>query len=314
MQVLRLRSVFLVALVVLSSFLLSACQNMPWQRQFSGLQVEMTDGTTAQVYLDGLHLGQTPYEKRDIRPGTYTFRIEPADNKKQPYETQIHLYPNTLTSVLWSFRSSELTGTGEILELEPLASRDRAELSVTTVPEGANISLGTSSYGLSPVIVDSVPVGTYDLSIEAVAHVKKALAVKIEPGFRLHVFSRLAKEDAALETGGSTTTGGAAFDQALELSEESQQATISARRTIPSPTPATLAEAADPEPPYVVIGETPTGWLRVRGEPSSAGAEVARVNPEEKYPYKSTQNGWYEIEYSPGETGWISGQYADIIR
>lgn len=281
---------------------------MPWQKQFSGMQVQMTDGSVAQVYLDGLHKGQTPYEVRDIRPGTYTFRLEPADSKKQPYETQIHLYANTMTSVLWSFRTSELNGTGEILELEPLASRDRAELSVTTVPEGANISLGTNSYGLSPVIVDSVPVGTYDLSIEAVAHVKKALAVQIEPGYRLHVFSRLAKEDAALETAPSS---GGSLDQALELAEQSENATLSARRTLPSPSP---TAAAEPEPPYVVIGSTPTGWLRVRGEPTSNGAEVARVNPEEKYPYKSTQNGWYEIEYSAGETGWISGQYADIIR
>jgi hypothetical protein len=303
-----------MSLILLSSVFLTACQNMPWQKQFSGIQVQMTDNSVSQVYLDGLHRGQTPLEIRDIRPGTYTFRLEPADSKKQPYETQVHLYANTMTSVLWSFRTNELNGTGEILELEPLASKERAELAVTTVPEGANISLGTSTYGLSPVIVDSAPVGTYDLSIEAVAHVKKALAVKIEPGYRLHVFSRLAKEDAALETaGGSGSPSGSGLDQALELAEESAQSSISARRSIPSPAPSSLTET-EPEPPYVVIGSTPTGWLRVRGEPSSNGAEVARVNPEEKYPYKSTQNGWYEIEYSPGETGWISGQYADIIR
>jgi len=284
---------------------------MPWQKQFSGLQVQMTDSSVAQIYLDGSHLGQTPYEQRDVRPGTYSIRIEPAASDKQPYETQIHLYPNTLTSILWSFQSSELTGSGEILELEPLASQDRAELSVTTVPEGANISLGTNTYGLSPVIVDSVTPGTYDLSIEAVAHIKKALPVQIQPGFRLHVFSRLSKENAALEGQEGDTTS--SLDQALELTNEDTESTLSARRELPGDA-GSPALSADPEPPYVVIGTTPTGWLRVRATPTADGTEVARVEPEEKYPYLSTENGWYEIEYSAGENGWISGQYADIIR
>lgn len=303
--------------------MLAGCSNLPWQKQFSGLQVKMTDGTVAQVYLDGLHLGQTPLEKRSIRPGTYTFRLESNDSGKQPYETQIHLYPNTFTSVLWNFRVSEIGGAGDILELEPLASKDRAELSVITVPEGANISLDTTSYGLSPVIVDSVAPGTYDLSIDAVAHVEKAIQVQIQPGSRLHVFSRLAKEAGALGTESSAgADSGRTAEQGAELSqpeESSGQGTAaqpdtqgapSARRQLPPENP----EPAQLQPPYVVIGSTPTGWLRVRSEPSSSGAEVARVEPEEKYPYKSTENGWYEIEYASGQLGWISGQYADIIR
>src|SRR5690606_18308650 len=147
----------------------------------------------AQVYLDGLHYGHTPFEKKDIRPGTYTLRVEPGEKDKKPYETQIHLYPNTITSVMWSFKGAEPTGSGEIYELEPLASQDRSELSVITVPEGAKISLDTKSYGLSPVVVESAPVGSAALSIEAVAHVKKSTPIELMPGFRLNVFARLNK-------------------------------------------------------------------------------------------------------------------------
>lgn len=264
------------------------------------------DSSVSQVYLDGLHYGQTPFEKRDIRPGTYTLRIEPAEADKKPYETQIHLYPDTLTSVLWSFEGSEPTGTGEILELEPLASQERSELSVITVPEGAKVSLDSKSYGLSPTVVESVSAGQYNLAIEAVAHVKKAISINLQPGYRLHVFSRLAKESDALAVTPDSSASG--------------ETTPPAENTLaPSPSASPLAMAPSPSPnepakPYVTIRETGTGWLRVRDEAANTGAEVARLDVGNKYPYRSTLNGWYEIEYETGKTGWISGQYADIIR
>ena len=64
----------------------------------------------------------------------------------------------------------------------------------------------------------------------------------------------------------------------------------------------------------MVINETGTGWLRVRDQASSAGQEIARVDVGGKYPYRANLQGWYEIEYEPGETGWISGQYAELVR
>jgi N-acetylmuramoyl-L-alanine amidase len=63
-----------------------------------------------------------------------------------------------------------------------------------------------------------------------------------------------------------------------------------------------------------VIKETGTGWLRVRDEAAGTGEEVARVDVGQHYKYLSNMEGWLEIEYSPGKTGWISGQFADIVR
>ncbi len=305
-----------VVILVTSAVLLSGC-SLPGQKDFSGLQVEITSGSVSQIYLDGLHYGQTPFEKRDIRPGTYTLRIEPEDSGKKPYESQVHLYPNTLTSVLWSFDGPEPTGAGEILELEPLASKERTELSVITVPEGAKISLDTKSYGLSPAVVESVSAGQYTLSIEAVAHVKKAFGITLQPGYRLHVFSRLIKENAALATPESSSASAQAKAEPTPDILQIQAPTASAT---PSPRPSPSASPSAPQPsqniekPYAIIKETGTGWLRVRDQASSTGQEVGRVDVGLKYKYLSNLEGWYEIEYSPGKTGWISGQFADIIR
>ena len=81
--------------------------------------------------------------------------------------------------------------------------------------------------------------------------------------------------------------------------------------------PAKLASAT-PTPAAaekkVKIKETPTGWLRVREKPTRASPEVARVNPGQEYPYLDERDGWFEIEYQPGKTGWVSGRYAAKVK
>jgi len=73
---------------------------------------------------------------------------------------------------------------------------------------------------------------------------------------------------------------------------------------------ATPTEGPPMAKPYVLIKETPTGWLRVRMEPSTTATEAAKVNPGEKYPLLEEKGGWYKIRYSGDKEGWISAQYA----
>ena len=60
----------------------------------------------------------------------------------------------------------------------------------------------------------------------------------------------------------------------------------------------------------VTILDTPTGWLRVRSEPSTAGTEVAKVDPGKEFPFLEEDGEWYKIEYASGQIGWISSEYA----
>jgi uncharacterized protein YgiM (DUF1202 family) len=67
--------------------------------------------------------------------------------------------------------------------------------------------------------------------------------------------------------------------------------------------------------PQVEVSQTPTGYLRVRSEPSTLGNEVGRVVPGVKYNLIETdvKSGWFKIEYSEGQSGWISNQFAKRI-
>ena len=60
----------------------------------------------------------------------------------------------------------------------------------------------------------------------------------------------------------------------------------------------------------VVIGDTPTGFLRVREEPSTNASEAAQVKPRDKFTLLDEDAGWYKIEYVKGKEGWVSSQYA----
>lgn len=309
----------LVPFIALSSLLFSGC-TLPWQKNIAGLSIQVTEGINAQVFLNDLHLGSTPIDKDDLKTGVYKLKIVPdSSTGKQPYETEIHLYPGALTSVLWSFSGPDPSGTGDILELEPLSTKERAELSVITVPEGASVSLNSTTYGLSPVILDTIEPGEYALAVSAVGHVRKSFSAKVTKGYRLHVFSRLEKEGGSL----ATTTPTPAPEPSptptpLVLGTDTSQPTPRPTPVItPSPTPIAAAGAsssANLTKPYVTISDTGTGWLRVRDQASNAGAEIAKVTVGASYPYISSLNGWYEIEYLAGKQGWISGQYATIVR
>ena len=62
------------------------------------------------------------------------------------------------------------------------------------------------------------------------------------------------------------------------------------------------------------ILSTPTGWLRVRFEPSLEASEAAKVDTGKTFAYFEEQSGWYQIEYEKGKKGWISAQYANPVE
>ena len=70
---------------------------------------------------------------------------------------------------------------------------------------------------------------------------------------------------------------------------------------------------------YVEILVTPTGYLRVRSLPGTAGREIDQVTPGSKYLFlgEDAETGWYEIQLEApapglpqGRSGWVSNEYS----
>jgi uncharacterized protein YgiM (DUF1202 family) len=86
-----------------------------------------------------------------------------------------------------------------------------------------------------------------------------------------------------------------------------EEKTIAVQQTQTTPTPL----ASQTTTATVTIKDTETGWLRVRDTPSSAGLEVAKVTPNEKYKIIEEKPDWYKIELGVGKSGWVSAKYVD---
>lgn len=81
--------------------------------------------------------------------------------------------------------------------------------------------------------------------------------------------------------------------------------------TAPVPAPPTAKNGIKTRS-YIIILDTPTGWLNARKGPGISYASVARVHPGEKYVLLKEKDEWYYIDME-GEGGikaWVSAQYA----
>lgn len=60
----------------------------------------------------------------------------------------------------------------------------------------------------------------------------------------------------------------------------------------------------------VLVGETETGWLRVREAP--LGTEIGRVYPGDILDLVDVNGEWFLVSLDSGESGWISSKYASV--
>jgi hypothetical protein len=224
------------------------------------------------------------------------------------WEGKINLAPGIVTAINRTFGPTEAESSGEILSLEKIASRSTSSLAVISDPDGAMIKINGNPEGFAPVLKENLTPGSYLVIVSAAGYNEKSINASTVAGYKLTVNAKLSQ---AVE-GIAEATESAEMEEEETEEEETEEASPS-----PSPSPKTTPKpsATPPAKPYVVIKETPTGWLRVRAEPSTEAEEVAKVNPGEMYPYlEEEKDGWYKIEYEEGEEGWVSGVYTDLVE
>lgn len=240
--------------------------------------LKITTNPASTIFLDGAHLGKTPYEDK-IKAGEYTLKLVPeSTGKAASWETKIKLNSGVLTYVNRDLGPQELTSAGEILTLEKIAGQS-AEMAILSTPDAATVLLDNVNKGTTPLILQNLTFGDHDLEISQTGFTSRNLRIKTTAGYKLV----------------------ASFQLALEASSASS-----------SPVPvATSSSSGKLQKPYVKILDTPTGFLRVRMEPSIGATEAAQVKPGETYSLLDEESGWYQIKYQATSSGWISGQYAE---
>ncbi len=281
--------------LLFSSLLLSGCS---LNQKQAALQVNTTP--IANVFIDGKLLGKTPYSSSELKAGEVTVKLIPESTTEvfASWEGKVKLTGGILTLIDREFAASETNASGQILSLEKIKDKNAALISVVTEPDGVLVKIDGESKGFSPLNVDNISVGDHEIVLSKDGYSDKTLKVKNVLAYRLIINAKLGQIK----------------------SEQEPTATPSPQPTVKT-TPAakvTLKPGAEIAKPYVLIGDTETGFLRVRSSPPS-GAELAKVKPGEKFslleekelPDKSV---WYKITYLEGKGGWISAKYAEKVE
>ena len=260
-------------------------------RKKSALSVSTTPQAT--IFLDGEHLGQTPYYNEKLKPGDYVLKIVPESSGQalNPWEGRVTLSPGILTVVNRELGLTQDSSSGEVLSFEPSADKKATSISVVTTPDGAVVNLDGEPKGFAPISLDNTTEGDHILLISSPGYQDKTIKAKTVKGNKLIVSVQLARAVAV----------------PIVDDEPQQEATPAAS---PKASPKT-GSATTPAKPYVTIDSPDTGWVRVRAEASTASEELTKVDHGESFPLVDEQSGWYQIEYATGKNGWISGKYAE---
>lgn len=249
-----------------------------WQTEkFSGLQISALPRST--VFLDSKELGKTPFRDEKLKPGDYILKLVPESGGLQlsAWANPVKLSPNTMTVVNVQFGRNDDEEESEITYLEKIDS-DQGEIAILSNPDKADIKIDSKDKYQTPVIVKNVPQKDLEVEVSKDGFNSKIVRIKTIKGFRLTIIVKLGVRGKK---------------------EENTK-------------PKEGSPSADLTKKTILVKETPTGWLRVRLEPSVDASEVAKIKPGEKYPLLEEKTGWVKIEFEKNKTGWVSSEYVDV--
>ena len=246
--------------------------------------LQVTSTPKSKVYINDKLVGETPLckcEGKDmLKPGQYTVRLVATQGDFLSYEEKVTINPSVLTVMDRTFGQGGFAESKTITLTKLDDKNDKAiELFVTSFPQGATLFIDNNQEGITPFSSKTISASDHELKIVKDGYKEKFIRIRTVPGYKLTVVASLS----VLEDISSKATSSAAI---TSIPEDS------------------LSEK-------VIILDTPTGFLRVRFEPSLGATEAARVTPGDTYELLGEEEGWFQILLEDGKTGWVSKQYSE---
>jgi hypothetical protein len=160
----------------------------------AGLQI--SSNPPAIIFLDEKEMGTTPQELKDLKPGEKTLKLVPQSTATTyfPWETKIKLINGMVAVVNRDFGETESASAGEVMTLEKIADKKSASLAVISIPDSAVITLNNETRGFTPVNLDGLAAGNYEVRVSANGYQERMVRVKLDEGYKLMVNVKLAEE------------------------------------------------------------------------------------------------------------------------
>lgn len=260
--------------VMLVGVILSGCSLLT---QKAG--IEIMSYPTAKVLIDGKEAGMTPYKNNTMKPGKVEISLVTNDTK---WTKGIEL-PNGVNTVIdREIGKTTEENSGYLLTLESTGDKNKSGAMINSIPDEASVNIDGEVVGKTPLRLADIGEGEKQIAISLPRHKTITVLVRAIKGYQIVIESDLKEETPVVleptDIGSSSTT-----------------------------------LVTTPKAGQVIIKSTETGWLRVRGQPNSQSAEVAKVNPGIKYNLLDEKDGYFEIDLGGGKSGWISTKYAEKL-
>ena len=292
--------------LLLFTVLLTGC-TFPGQKQ-AALSVRTTPQST--VFLDGQHLGQTPYDNEKLKPGDYVLKIVPESSGQalNPWEGRVTLSPGILTAVDRDLALTDDLSSGSILSFEPIADKSSSSISVVTTPDGAVVNLDGEPRGFAPISLDKISEGDHVLLISSPGYQDKTIKAKTVKANKLIASVQLARVAEVPAAEPSPTATPSASPKASP--NPSAGGSLKPKAS-PTATPSASLQLSS------VQARKSPGYANVRDAASSAGTILTKIYYGDKYSILDTSaNGghdWYKIEYTTDKTGWVRDDVVEKI-
>lgn len=265
---------------------------------------------TATIFLNGNTIGRTSYDVEQ-KEGEYQLKLIPENvaTTTASWSDKIKIFKGVATVVRVDLGKSSLDTSSQIFYVIKSDNQNlkdnEGEIEVEVEPAGSTIQIDRDEKGIAPSLIGPVARGEHELTVSSPGFFPRTEKINIEAGYRTVAKIKLAinqdyKNMDLLKK---------EFDDknASESAIASSAAVLSIPSTNTSPTQAPKVAGKT----YIIISDTPTGFLRVRSEPAVSASESAQVSPNNRFEVIEEKLGWYKIMYEKDKFGWVYSQYAE---
>lgn len=149
--------------------------------------LQITSTPEAAVFLDGKHLGKTPFYSDQLKAGEYTLKISAQEAS---FVEKVNLIPAALTVVNRELNKNFMGQSGETLWLEP----GKNGLFISSMPNEADVGIDGKLSGTTPLLIEKVDVGDHKITISKKGYITHEFSIKASNKSQLMADVTLASE------------------------------------------------------------------------------------------------------------------------
>ncbi|OGE14720.1 hypothetical protein A3F00_03430 [Candidatus Daviesbacteria bacterium RIFCSPHIGHO2_12_FULL_37_11] len=181
-------TLFLLSVFILTLRFSSVTAKFLSDKQKAGIKIISTP-ENAEVYMDGVISGTTPFSDEDLKPGIVSVKLKTGSVS---WVRDVKLNNGTVTIINRELAEDEASSSGEILTLNKGGG-----VNIISDPEGADIEIDGKVHGKTPSFVDA-GAGEHTFVLSRSGFLKRSIKAMVPVGFTLGLNVDLAETELDL--------------------------------------------------------------------------------------------------------------------